>query len=206
MPNNLTKFRFRLALLGLDFCLILLVLLIVKNTLAINVIRDFHLTPEDIIPELTKIPTLESPQILGLTSFEIPKAKKAELQVPSQVRTLLSLVNTERQKNGLPALTLDPALTNLAQNYSQKMSSDNFFSHTNPQGKNPFQRLSDSGISFQTAGENIAYAPEVNIAHTNFMNSAEHKSNILSPDFSKIGIGIYQESPSKTFFTEIFTN
>jgi uncharacterized protein YkwD len=65
-----------------------------------------------------------------------------------------------------------------------------YFSHVNTEGKNPFQRMKDASISFGTAGENIALAQTVEIAHTNLMNSPGHKANILNPAFKRLGIGI----------------
>lgn len=200
------KNHLRIALFVLDLCLITMVILIFKNTISLSGEKSFYPPPSDLIPELTIVPTLPLTNVLGLTSIENPQPKSPEVKVSPQTDDLLKLINSERQQRGIKTLTLDQNLTSLAQNYSRKMSSENFFSHTDPQGTTPFERLKNAGAFFQTAGENIAYAPDVSIAHQNLMNSEEHKSNILNPDYSKIGIGIFAENKSKILITEVFTN
>lgn len=125
---------------------------------------------------------------------------------PSESHPLLNLINFERQSRNISPLTLDAGLSNLAEKHSRDMADRNFFSHLNPDGKNPSQRLTESGIVFQTTGENIAFAPNLETAHQNLMKSEEHRNNILNPVFEKIGIGDYTQNPNKIFFTEVFTN
>jgi uncharacterized protein YkwD len=65
-----------------------------------------------------------------------------------------------------------------------------YFAHVNPDGKDPFDRMRDFNVRFMTAGENLALAQTVGIAHNNLMNSPGHRANILNPDFGRLGIGI----------------
>jgi Uncharacterized protein with SCP/PR1 domains len=65
-----------------------------------------------------------------------------------------------------------------------------YFAHKSPDGKDPFDRMKQARVSFHAAGENLALAQTVEIAHTNLMNSPGHRANILSPDFGRLGIGI----------------
>jgi uncharacterized protein YkwD len=65
-----------------------------------------------------------------------------------------------------------------------------YFSHISLNYKTPFDRIKEAGINYKTAGENLAFAQSVKIAHTGLMNSPGHKANILNPKFGKIGIGI----------------
>ena len=69
---------------------------------------------------------------------------------------VLALVNKERAAAGLKALTLDASLSKVAENHSLDMAKNNYFSHTNLKGQSPFDRLRNAGISYSTAGENIA--------------------------------------------------
>ena len=103
---------------------------------------------------------------------------------------MLELVNEERAKAGLHPLKADPAETVVARAHSKDMFSRGYFAHTNPEGKTPFDRMKAAHIKFRTAGENLALAQTLEIAHTNLMNSPGHRANILNPKFNRVGIGI----------------
>ena len=111
-------------------------------------------------------------------------------QASSYAEEVLKLVNAERTKNGLNALQLDGALSKVAEAHSKDMATRNFFSHTNPDGLSPFDRIKNAGISYKTAGENIAMgqksAEQVVEA---WMNSEGHRKNILNASFTKMGLG-----------------
>lgn len=103
---------------------------------------------------------------------------------------LCRLTNEQRAANNLPALTLSLAITNSAQAHAQDMVTRNFFSHVNPDGLDPFQRLSRDGVSFGAAGENIAAGHSTAASVLNaWMNSSGHRANILHPAFRKLGLG-----------------
>lgn len=111
-------------------------------------------------------------------------------QVAQQV---IDLTNEQRSKNGLPALKADPQLSNVAQTKSNDMREKGYFSHTSPTYGSPFDMMRDFGVSYRTAGENIAQgqrtAQEVVQA---WMDSEGHRKNILSRDFTHIGVGYDQ--------------
>ncbi|MGZ8557888.1 MAG: CvpA family protein [Chitinophagaceae bacterium] len=103
---------------------------------------------------------------------------------------MLELVNKERAKEGLPALKPDPEMTRVARAHSRDMFVKGYFAHNTPDGKTPFDRMRNAGVKFNTAGENLALAQTLEIAHTNLMNSPGHRANILHPSFGRLGIGI----------------
>ena len=119
-------------------------------------------------------------------------------------KEILDLVNQERQKAGLNALELDAALCNAAQTRSQEQTV--VFSHTRPNGQSCFSVLDENGISYRGAGENIAMgqrsAEEV---MNGWMNSEGHRANILNSSFTKLGVGCYQDSAGKLYWTQLFT-
>uniref|UniRef100_UPI0038B2D138 CAP domain-containing protein n=1 Tax=Metabacillus schmidteae TaxID=2730405 RepID=UPI0038B2D138 len=122
---------------------------------------------------------------------EAPKENKSQGQGVSQVaQQVIDLTNAERKKNGLPALKADTQLSGVAQKKSEDMRQNNYFSHTSPTYGSPFDMMRDFGVTYKTAGENIAQgqrsAQEVVQA---WMNSEGHRKNILSKDFTHIGIG-----------------
>jgi len=117
---------------------------------------------------------------------------------------MLNLVNQERAKNGLPALKADLQLTKLARLKSQDMINKNYFSHQSPTYGSPFDMMKTYGVSYRTAGENIAGNGSVSGAHTALMNSAGHRANILSANFTHIGIGIQSGGNYGMMFTQMF--
>ena len=120
---------------------------------------------------------------LGFT-YDNPKVR------PFLEIKMLELVNNERVKNGLKPLKNDPQLTGVARAHSKDMFARGYFAHESPDGKSPFDRMRAANVEFSKAGENLALAQTLEIAHTNLMNSPGHRANILHPAFGRLGIGI----------------
>lgn len=115
--------------------------------------------------------------------------KTEESDFDSWTKQVLALVNNERIKNGLNTLRWDNSLAELAKAHCEDMIARNFFSHNNPDGETPFDRMKKAGISYLAAGENIAagqYSPEA--VFKEWMASEGHRENIMKPDFQYIGI------------------
>jgi uncharacterized protein YkwD len=125
---------------------------------------------------------------------------------PDLEAQMLVLVNQERQKLGLTTLKSDSALTRVARLHSADMLRRGYFSHQSPEGKDPFDRLRQAGISFRAAGENLALAPTLNIAHEGLMNSPGHRANILQKRFGRVGIGIMAGGAHQLMVTQSFRN
>lgn len=119
-------------------------------------------------------------------------------------KQMLDLVNNERAKNGLAPLQIDLELVRLARMKSQDMIANNYFSHTSPTYGSPFAMMNNAGVTYRTAGENLAGAPSVTTAHTNLMNSSGHRANILNAAYTHIGIGIVDGGPYGKMFTQMF--
>lgn len=119
-------------------------------------------------------------------SFKVNKA----VARPAYELQMLELVNKERTKHGLKPLQFDPELVPVARAHSQDMFAKGYFAHDNLEGKDPFDRMRAAGVRFRSAGENLALAQTVEIAHVNLMNSPGHRANILNPSFGRVGIGI----------------
>jgi uncharacterized protein YkwD len=109
---------------------------------------------------------------------------------PDLEAQMLELVNQERVAAGLGALAPDPEQTEVARAHSADMFARGYFAHVSPDGLDPFDRMKRAGVTFRTAGENLALAPTVRVAHTGLMNSPGHRANILRPAFGRLGIGI----------------
>ena len=103
---------------------------------------------------------------------------------------VIRLVNAERAKQGLKALTANWELSRVARYKSQDMVDNKYFSHTSPTYGSPFQMIKNFGISFRTAGENIAYGQRTPQAVVNaWMNSSGHRANMLNSSYTQIGVG-----------------
>jgi uncharacterized protein YkwD len=103
---------------------------------------------------------------------------------------VVRLTNVERAKAGCGALTVDSSLTRSAGGHAADMVARHFFDHTNPDGKDPFERMADAGFHGSAMAENIAmgYAtPQAAI--TGWMNSSGHRANMLNCGYNRIGVG-----------------
>ncbi|MDD5693081.1 MAG: CvpA family protein [Patescibacteria group bacterium] len=119
---------------------------------------------------------------------------------------MLELVNLERTTRGLKPLIMSEKLREIARNHSADMFQRGYFAHNTPEGQTPFDRMDNAGIIYMQAGENLALAPDVDIAHSGLMNSPGHKANILTPDFRKVGIGCMSGGMYGKMFSQEFTN
>ena len=121
---------------------------------------------------------------------------------------LLGLINDFRAQNGQPALGRDGRLDTAALNHSRDMANRGFFSHNTPEGGTPDQRIAAAGYSFSWWGENIyKSAPgdaTAQSAFTSWVNSSGHRANMLSSNFTQIGIGRATASDGRTYWTNTF--
>ena len=108
----------------------------------------------------------------------------------ANINTILSLINNARKANSLTPYTLDNALTNVAQIKADDMVKNNYFSHTSSSYGTPFEMMQGFGISYKSAGENIAGNPSITDAVNSWLASSTHKTNLLSKNFNYIGIGL----------------
>ena len=110
--------------------------------------------------------------------------------VSQYVQQVIDLTNAQRSKNGLPALKADTQLNSVAQKKSLDMQQKNYFSHTSPTYGSPFDMMRDFGVTYKSAGENIAQGQRTPQEVVNaWMNSEGHRKNILSSNFTHIGVG-----------------
>jgi len=116
----------------------------------------------------------------------------------------VDLLNADRLANGLAKLQVNAKLNTVAQKHAQDMITRNFFSHTNPDGQSPFDRIKQAGIPYSAAGENIAGDKSVQAAEVAFMNSSGHRANILNPSYTSVGIGVAYDANGKAYVVQDF--
>lgn len=122
----------------------------------------------------------------------------------AQEQQALTLLNNDRAKYGLPALKSNSQLTRLAENYAKDMIARGYFAHNNPEGQTPFDRMRAAGITYNTAGENLAINTSVANAETAFMNSSGHRANILNANYTEVGVGVVQNSKGQVYVVQEF--
>lgn len=120
-------------------------------------------------------------------------------------KRVINLVNKERAANGLSALQEDSDLDKVATLKSEDMAKLNYFSHTSPTYGSPFDMLSQFGISYKAAGENIAMGqPTPESVMNAWMNSEGHRANILNSNYTHIGVGIAKNANGQYIWTQTF--
>lgn len=123
---------------------------------------------------------------------------------PQAEAQMLQLVNEARAETGLRPLSLDPRLVPIGRAHSEEMFRLRYFGHVSPVTGSPFDRIEAAGVEYSRAGENLAYAQSVAVAHRGLMESPGHRANILRREFTRIGIGVISAGPYGRMFTQVF--
>jgi uncharacterized protein YkwD len=142
-----------------------------------------------------------------------PEFKRAE-------QLVLDVINEIREDRGLDPMQMNKTLRRVARNHSQEMANLSYFSHTNPDGKSPFERMEAAGVNCRAGAENIAKThwdkriidgPRITTVEklaeslvNQWMNSPGHRRNILDGDFDKSGIGIVKTEDDEIYATHDF--
>lgn len=123
-------------------------------------------------------------------------------EITSYEQQVIELVNEQRAKNGLKALTANWELSRVARYKSQDMHDKKYFSHTSPTYGSPFDMMKSFGISYRYAGENIAQGYKTPAAVMGgWMNSSGHRANILNSSYTQIGVGYVADG---NYWTQMF--
>ena len=129
----------------------------------------------------------------------IPEVDAKVLQYEAEV---IRLVNDIRKQNGLNPLAANWELSRVARYKSQDMVDNRYFAHNSPTYGTPFEMMRAFGLSFRTAGENIAYGyatPQKVV--DGWMNSSGHRANILNASYKQIGVGYVAKG---NYWTQMF--
>ena len=154
---------------------------------------------EDTFTFLTIKPRSDETVNLGFKTNEFSPNAAMESQ-------LIDSVNKERASRNLQTLGKIDKLTQIGRGHSADMFKRGYFAHSSPEGKSVADRANDAGYLYLIIGENLAYAPTVELAHKGLMDSKGHRENILSPEFNKIGIGIMDGGVYGLMVTQVFSN
>lgn len=171
-----------------------------------NIAQRYRITLNELLmanPKITS-PTL----ILPGQTINIPTVPSGP-DVSDNMRPLetevIRLVNIEREKAGIPKLSENNELNRIARTKSQDFINNNYFGHNSPTYGSPFEMLRTLRVEFTAAGENIASGQRTATEVMNsWMNSTEHRANILNPTYNKIGVGAVRDDNGNTFWTQLF--
>lgn len=151
-------------------------------------------TPPAALPAATATAqaTAPAPASTAPPAFPLPEgtaATPAASPLPDAVQRIVELTNQNRAEAGCPPLSLDPRLTQAAEQHSQQMAQEDFFAHVSPGGSSPADRVRAAGYDYRLVGENIAagYASPDAVVES-WMGSEEHRENILNCEFKEIGV------------------
>lgn len=136
---------------------------------------------------------------LNITKFNLKIDETAESE-------MFKRLNNERKKLAIPELIWDPAIVSVARSHAKDMWERSYFSHYSPEGNDVGNRLGKANVKYTFAGENLAMAPTLTMAHTGLMNSKGHRENILETRFKKIGIGVIDNGVYGKMFVQVFTD
>jgi uncharacterized protein YkwD len=150
---------------------------------------------------------------------------RPEVRIPALEQKIHQMINVQRQSNDREALVWDQALANVARAHSEDMAKRGYFKHVNPEGLTPMKRAAAAGYTCNLMGENIyqnnLYSRVITekkrttydwnsmdqIAATTssgWMNSPDHKQNILDKGYTRTGIGVAVASDDKVYITQMF--
>ncbi len=122
-----------------------------------------------------------------------------------QEKRVVELVNQQREQAGLRAYRHNTKLSEVAREKSEDMRDNNYFSHQSPTYGSPFEMMDQFNIRYQAAGENIAQGQRSAEAVVNaWMDSPGHRRNILSNNFTEIGVGYAENEQGQPFWTQMF--
>ena len=145
-------------------------------------------------------PQVENPNLIYPGQvLNIPQVSQA---VRAYEQEVVRLVNAQRAQNGLKPLAENWELSRVARYKSADMASRRYFSHESPTYGSPYQMMRSFGISFRSAGENIAYGQRTPAAVVAaWMNSSGHRANILNSSYTQIGVGYHEAG---NYWTQMF--
>ncbi len=171
-----------------------------------NEIVNSNLEKEEVTDIEEKIPEAENKSYEDISKEDINEYKniQSENTYTDLINEVYKITNNYRSLVGVSSLTLDSSLVEAASIRAKELSDS--FSHTRPNGSSCFTVLSELGISYGTAGENIAagYSSSQSVME-GWRSSSGHYQNIISSKFKKIGIGVNIIN-NQYYWVQIFSN
>jgi len=145
----------------------------------------------------------------SMSGDAVARPRMTSIAPTSMEQRAFALINAQRQARGEAPLVWDAELTRVARLHSDNMAQQNFFDHTDPQGRNAAMRARATGVrDWSALAENIAYNSGYDdpaaFAVERWLLSAKHRANILRDEFTHSGIGVARAADGRVFFTQVF--
>ena len=159
-------------------------------------------------PETSSTVTGAQPTVTPRNDAARPTAADTPTSaIAAMEREVVQRINDIRREQGLPALEVDQELAGIARDYSCRMARQDFFSHTGPDGGTVADRVRQAGKEYRLVGENIARNTNARepaeAAVQGWMDSAQHRENILRRGVTETGVGICRDG-ARYYFTQVF--
>ena len=155
---------------------------------------------------MKRLPCLTVPCVLLFVLALARAGETPAYKLSERESKILEQTNQERKKKDLPPLKHNPLLSRVARAHSANMGKQMKMEHT-LDGKSPFDRMREAGYQFRRAGENVAFGypkmPTMDIIRA-WMESKGHRENILSTDYTEIGVGAAEGMDGKIYYTQVF--
>lgn len=140
-----------------------------------------------------------------ISDEKVKEGDRAQLDAAAYQQEVVKLVNAERQKTGLKPLASNANLMKVAQTKAEEMATRGYFSHYSPTYGSPFDMMKKFGISYTSAGENIALGQTTPAAvMKTWMGSAGHRANILGKNYTDMGVGVAKDKNGRTYWVQMF--
>lgn len=147
---------------------------------------------------------LPPPPIQGQSSRETQVGSTVAVLPGSQRDSIVALSNAARRQAGVRPLVADTALDRVAMAHARDMAERSYFDHVSPEGHDLARRLGDAGITYSTAGENIAGNASAGGTVRAWLASPGHRANLLSAEFTRVGIGVFRTASSPyTYYVQV---
>ena len=170
-----------------------------------------YATPEPVVPTQAPVAPTKAPTAAPTARPTAQPTKAPSTDddyttdsLSAQEQKALNLLNQDRKRNGLSALSVDPALSAIARKKSEDMRDKGYFAHESPTYGSPSNMLKHFGYAFSAVGENIAHHATVDKAQAAFLSSDGHRRNILSSSWTKVGIGVCYDRSGYVYVTQLF--
>lgn len=152
---------------------------------------------------ITANPEIKNPSLIYPNQkIKVPRKSEADTSVQNEI---LTLVNAERSKQGLKPMKLNWELSRVAKVKAEDMAHEKYFSHTSPTYGTPFEMMKHFGITYRTAGENIAAGQKTpREVMQAWMNSKGHRANILNANYTELGVGQGSGGPYNIYWVQMF--
>jgi uncharacterized protein YkwD len=144
------------------------------------------------------------PLLPDFADLREPQEEDFKFSLNREKSLWMRAVNDTRAQLRLSKVTLDSELSAFAQEYAERMAAENFFGHSDPAGNNPDTRRKIFGLHLPV-GENLARDYQTAYAHAGLLRSAAHLSNILTPEWTRVGLGIAEDSEGRMLFVQEFS-